>query len=205
VKQADDAVLTEKTMREDLARIRSTVDRIARIVRGLMVFSTGNRTPVRSTASIERIVEHTLDLCRARMTAHRISIAVNRPPGKLDVQCIAVQISQVLLNLLNNAFDAVQDLPERWIRVDVVENLDHIEFSVTDSGHLPHGVAPEEWFRPFFTTKDVGRGTGLGLSVSKGIVENHRGKIWVDASSEHTRIVFRLPKEEVKPLQQQAA
>jgi signal transduction histidine kinase len=104
-----------------------------------------------------------------------------------------VQIAQVLLNLIRNSCDAIERGAEKWIRIAVTRLPDSIEISVSDSGRgIPENVR-EKIFQPFFTTKEVGRGTGLGLSVSKGIVEAHGGTITLDTKSTHTRFVVTLP------------
>ncbi|MHA0111481.1 sensor histidine kinase, partial [Klebsiella pneumoniae] len=79
------------------------------------------------------------------------------------------------MNLLNNAYDAVLNLPERWVRLSVEDKGDCVVFAVTDSGQrIPDAIA-SKIMHPFFTTKGIGQGTGLGLSISRGIVESHGG------------------------------
>jgi len=98
------------------------------------------------------------------------------------------------LNLLNNAVDAVQALPEKWVRLSVFEKGDELEIAITDSGNgIPESLRAKMG-QPFFTTKEVGQGTGLGLSISRGIVEAHGGTLQLDTSCAHTRFVVRLPK-----------
>ena len=108
-----------------------------------------------------------------------------------------MQISQVLINLLNNSFDAVTGLPVRYIRISArpiheAEN-DKVEMSIVDSGPKIPAELSERIFQPFFTTKGVGKGTGLGLSLSKGIIEAHDGTIRLDTASRETRFVITLP------------
>ena len=109
----------------------------------------------------------------------------------MDVR--TVEISQVLLILLNNAFDAVSDLSEKWVRLDVFSNSEIVEFAVVDSGKGIPAAVREKMTQPFFTTKEVGQGTGLGLSIATGIAGAHGGLLSVDTESPHTRIVLRLP------------
>jgi signal transduction histidine kinase len=99
-----------------------------------------------------------------------------------------------LLNLIGNSFDAVQELPEKWIKVNICDLGKEVEISVTDSGlGIPEAIR-EKITQPFFTTKEIGKGTGLGLSISRGIVESHNGRLFVDATCANTRIVVVLPK-----------
>ena len=100
----------------------------------------------------------------------------------------------MLLNLLNNAVDAVQPLPEKWVELKVKNVGKDVEISVTDSGRgIPEKIR-DKLGQPLFTTKVVGQGTGLGLSISRGIVEANGGSLNLDPDCEHTRFVVVLPK-----------
>jgi len=115
--------------------------------------------------------------------------------GDVFVLCREVQIAQVLLNLLLNAFDAVVEDPgEKWVRVEVKTEDGAVMFCVVDSGP---GISPEIKARimePFFTTKPVGKGTGLGLSLSKAFIEEHGGELTVSERENHTCFSFVLPE-----------
>jgi len=89
------------------------------------------------------------------------------------------------------------------VRLEVQVDRGNVEISVTDSGlGIPRAVR-ERVFEPFFTTKDPGCGTGLGLSVSCGIVEAHHGRLFLDESDPHTRFVMRVPLRQTTPAEQQ--
>ncbi len=185
--------LTPEIIYREAHLIGTTAKRIGDIIKGLRAFAReGENDPFESTP-LASIVEDAMVLCRAKFKAREIELRVGKIPD-VSIDCRSVQIGQVLLNLLTNAYDAVQSLPERWISVDAQEAGEYVEISVSDSGR---GVPPEiipKLMQPFFTTKEVGKGTGLGLSISKGIVDNHDGSLELDSSSEHTRFVVRLPK-----------
>lgn len=118
------------------------------------------------------------------------------PSLSLEIECHSIKISQVLLNLLNNAYDAIQNQKEKWIKVEIIERQHEIDLIVTDSGNgIPVSVQ-KRMMQPFFTTKDIGKGTGLGLSISQGIVTSHHGKINIDNASMNTRFVITLPKRQ---------
>lgn len=176
------------------AAIRETAGRIARIVKSLRRISReGTNDRLRSTR-LARILEETLEICRERFKANRVQLRLPEVVPELNVVCREVQISQALLNLLQNAFDAVVDEPgERWVRVDVSPSADSVTISVIDSGP---GIPPEFRSRimePFFTTKEVGKGTGLGLSLSKTIAEEHGGKLEYRDDNGHTNFSLILP------------
>jgi C4-dicarboxylate-specific signal transduction histidine kinase len=174
--------------------IRQVVERIAKTIRGLRSISReGSNDPLTET-SLEQIVNDTIEICGARLRDSGIQLTVAKAPSA-RLQVRGVQISQVLLNLLNNSFDAIQGQVEKWISITFEETETTVRILVTDSGR---GIAPEivdKIMQPFFTTKEVNRGTGLGLSISKSIIEEHQGHLLYDASSPNTRFIVELPKK----------
>ena len=135
-----------------------------------------------------------MPFCMERLRQNSVELRVPPVEKSLRIDCRPTEISQVLLNLLNNAVDAVQPLAEKWVELKVRNAGNEIEISVTDSGAgIPEKIR-DKMGQPFFTTKVVGHGTGLGLSISKGIVEAHGGRLSLDAECEHTRFVVMLPK-----------
>jgi signal transduction histidine kinase len=111
---------------------------------------------------------------------------------KITIRCTA--FSQVLTNLLNNSFDAIEEKSDRWVKVSVSESQQHFVFTVTDSGNgIPIDVA-KRMFEAFYTTKPANKGTGIGLDLVKRIVTQHEGHIWVDHSKQNTTICFSISK-----------
>jgi signal transduction histidine kinase len=173
--------------------IQGTVERIARIVDALRSFARDvEKDPLRAE-SVRAIVKDTIELCAERFREHQIALEVEPIPEDLLVECRNVQISQILLNLLSNAHDAVENQPTRWVRISTdAPAKDEVCIAVTDSGPgIPAPLQPRI-MEPFFTTKEIGKGTGLGLSVSKGIAEAHGGRLAYDAGAPHTRFVLTL-------------
>ena len=186
-----DAVLFAKGM----VKIEETAMRIAKIIKGLRSFAREGSADPFQPAKMADIISDAFEFCRARFLNHEVTLEIDGAISEeLLLECRTVQVGQVLLNLLSNAFDAVQALPERWVKVQVRELTDAVEIAVVDSGKgIPPGIR-DRIMEPFFTTKEVGKGTGLGLSIVRGIVENHRGRIRVDTQSPNTRFVVTLPR-----------
>jgi len=109
------------------------------------------------------------------------------------ISCQRLQISQVLINLLNNAYDGINELQDKWIKIDIRRISDKLQVAVTDSGKGISSDIAERVFEPMFTTKDIGKGTGLGLSISREIVAKHNGLLYVDRECANTRFVLELP------------
>ncbi|WP_422930667.1 PAS domain-containing sensor histidine kinase [Singulisphaera sp. PoT] len=165
-----------------LARTREGVQRVANIVqnlRGLARTSPAKLEPV----SLPDLLESALEMIRGRLRRHNIEV-VTEHVDTPRVTCVGAQISQVILNLLINAVQAVESAsrPEGGsIRFTSRKEGDMIVFSICDNGS---GIDPQSiphLFDPFFTTKSVGEGTGLGLSISHGIVTGHGGRIQVES------------------------
>lgn len=179
-------------IRDYADKIEQTVQRIASIVRGMRTFSRNGENDPTMNSEMRNIINDTLEFCRGNLTRHGIELQVNLAPD-LVLECRPTQISQVILNLINNAQDAVQNYDEKWIRIDAFEANNIITLRVIDSGHgIPRTVA-EKMMQPFFTTKEVGKGTGLGLSISRGIIEDHHGRLYLDETSANTCFVIELP------------
>lgn len=188
--------IDDQKLRSAIHKIHITSQRIAKIIHGLRTFARdGSHDPLES-ADFTQLLQTTLDLCDARLKAMGVEILLPRSPATFSIQCRPTQISQVLLNLINNAVDAVQNLEQKWIRIELTDTEDQIQIGVIDSGS---GILPEtaqKLFEPFFTTKETGKGTGLGLSISRGIIESHDGTLTLDPNCPNTRFVIRLPKLE---------
>jgi C4-dicarboxylate-specific signal transduction histidine kinase len=188
-KQFDPALLQELT-----STIRRTADRIGKIVKGLKSFAREGAEDPFENVGITGVIQDTLELCGDRFKAQGVELRVGAVPADIEISCRPIQISQVVLNLLNNAYDAVESAPTQWVALSVLEVDSMIEISVSDSGGPIPAEVREKIMQPFFTTKVVGKGTGLGLSISKGLVESHGGELFLDEKSPMTRFVVRLPR-----------
>lgn len=174
--------------------ISRTADKIARIIKSLRSFAREGTYDPFEVVPVKQIIEETLEFCRTRFYNHGVEVEVSPIDPDLEIECRLIQIEQVLLNLLNNSFDAIQDLENRWIQISVKEDVDCIEVSVSDSGPgIPEEVA-DQIMLPFFTTKEVGKGTGLGLSISAGIVKSHKGELTLKRGAPNTTFVIKLPR-----------
>lgn len=185
--------LNPTELKIDVDVIVKTVDRIARIVRGLRAVSRSGQSDPFEPAELRDIVEDSVSLCRERFHASGIEFRVREVPA-IQIRCRPTQIAQVMINLLNNAFDAVEVAGgEKWIEIDFSVGSGLVEIHVMDSGH---GVLIEHRDRimtPFFTTKEVGKGTGLGLSISNSIVRDHGGVLEYDTKASSTCFKLGLP------------
>jgi signal transduction histidine kinase len=181
---------------ESMISVEKMANRISSVVKGLRVFSRQGAGEPLTKSDIRDVIEDTITMCSARMRASRISVEVVVPNTPLRVRCRPSEISQLLLNLISNAYDAVHLLADRRIRLVAKQQDGKVEVAVEDSGAGIPVESRERIFHPFFTTKEVGKGVGLGLSISKGLAEAHGGSLYFDANAPLTRFVFELPEEE---------
>jgi signal transduction histidine kinase len=193
LKNIENETVDIDSFKNSLEKINQTADRIAKIVKGLKAFSRNSEKDPMGPMPVKEVLENTIELCRDKFRLGGIKLSVERVP-EVEISCRESQIVQVLLNLLSNAYDAVELLEAKWVNVSVVAKNDKVLISVTDSGKgIPVEVA-ENIMRPFFTTKPVGKGTGLGLSISKEIIRDHKGALYIKKDSEHTCFVVDLPR-----------
>jgi|GEM_PF-1448033 len=185
----------KKMLQNVVSIILRNVERITDIITTLRNLSREGSDDPFTTAPANRIVKEAVDLCRHRFIKSGISLLL---PEKSDIalECRPSQLAQVLINLINNAHDAVEHLEDRWVSVELRESAGEVFFSVTDSGMRPEGEVCDKLFQPFFTTKADGKGVGIGLNISRRIVESHEGIFEIDRSSQNTRFVFRIPKHQ---------
>lgn len=180
-------------LESDLNVLERSIFRISKIVKGLRLFSRNSKDDIKVDVQVASLIQDTFELCQDRYELAECKFSFELLE-QLPVSCRPSEISQVLLNLLNNSCDAIQDLKEKWVSV-VVERTDgNILIKVIDSGYgIPNEVV-EKMMNPFFTTKEVGLGIGLGLSISKGIAEAHGGKLSYTLENGHTCFVLSLPE-----------
>ena len=177
---------------EDLSKIESAALRIAKIVKGLKNFSRSDMIEPKSTAQFLDIMKDTFDLSNEKIAKGGIELRF-REHDNVEIECRSYQIVQVMLNLINNAYDAVLSDKSAWIEISYEVTGTRLIIKVTDSGRgIPEKIA-EKIMQPFYTTKAVGQGTGLGLSISKGLVEDHGGTLSYNPKSPNTQFVLELP------------
>ncbi|MBX7256400.1 MAG: PAS domain S-box protein [Candidatus Hydrogenedentes bacterium] len=183
-------VLTDRPKDRQFAElIRSEAERIARIVQNLLTFSRQDRES-HSPARLLDIVDAVLSLSRKKIAKSHVRLTVDVPEDLPKVKCRSEQMQQVLMNLIINALHALDDkypvadagkVLHITARQHEIDSRPWLRLTVEDHGA---GIAPihmDRLFDPFFTTKSREVGTGLGLSVSDGIVKDHGGRITVES------------------------
>jgi len=182
-------------------RIVETAKRIESIIKSLRHLAReGNTDPI-LPASLQELVEGILELSRERCRMNSIRLTCSPIDPDLRVACREVQIAQAILNLLQNAFDAVvENAGDKWIEISVEVAGNSVVVSVSDSGPGVPSNIRDRIMEPFFTTKPIGKGMGLGLSLAQSIAKQHGGELTLGELEGHTCFSLTLPlRDEGQP------
>tara|TARA_B110001454_G_scaffold218991_1_gene249075 strand:+ start:120429 stop:122369 length:1941 start_codon:yes stop_codon:yes gene_type:complete len=183
---------------KDLPKLISSCEEGARrtrdIVLGLRNFSRIDESQIKEV-DIRETIDTTLNLLQGEIK-NRIEIKKDYEPIPM-IKCFASQLSQVFVNLLSNAIQAISGNGTIWIHVNLIKGKENwVQISIQDSGSGISSENLDKIFDPFFTTKGVGQGTGLGLSITYGIIQKHGGDIQVKSQLDvGTEFIIQLPIE----------
>lgn len=188
---------------ETLSRLIRTITvtghRIEKIVRSMKVMAhQGTKDEPYLATDLGELMGDAIDLCSERFKDHGIKLTVGEYRKSCSIECRGHEIVQVLINLLNNAFDAIEKLPERWVEIEVDESIDAVSIWIIDSGAGINDEVKSKLFEPFFSTKRIQYGTGLGLSISQSIMTRHYGRLNYELRNGNTAFYLHLPKRRVK-------
>jgi PAS domain S-box-containing protein len=187
---AQATTLPSQVVAQACSSIVRTTERAIRVIRGVQALAHEGSHDAMQKTGVRGLIEQAAALMQTRFATHGIALETVVPDGLPMVECREAQIEQVLVNLLNNAFDAIDGDPhsQPWVQVrvsmsdadsgpDAVRGADAVHIDVLDGGP---GVSPENRARlmeTFFTTKPRGAGIGIGLSVSQTIAQDHGGTL----------------------------
>lgn len=175
-----------------LNQILNTSDRIGQTIQGIREFVHGEENIGVREVNLRSLVEDVLAFTGQRMINHGVNLRLYGLEHYIVIGN-KVQLEQVILNLLNNSFDAIEFLPDKWIEMSVKPHSDKIQLFIKDSGSgIPQEVAAHI-MEPFFSTKPVEKGTGLGLSLSSGIIEKLGGSLEYLSTESHTTFKLDIP------------
>ena len=190
-KIVDRKPINETELKAKLSKIDETVFRISKIVKGLRILSRDGSKEEAHDVKLADVLSDTLSICSERFRNHQIVLHVPTN-DHFTVRANFTQLGQVLLNLLNNSFDAILKQNERWIKLETEILGNRIQIRVSDSGEKIPDQIIQKLFLPFYTTKGFGKGTGLGLSISKNLIEDMGGQLYYDSAFPNTSFVIEL-------------
>lgn len=171
--------------------IQKSIRRITKIIHGLRNYSRdGNKDP-KEVINVKKVLMDTLELYSSRAQEEGIDLWLESDEVH-EVEAIHIHLSQIVMNLVQNAFQAVHHAEKKWIRLKSFEDQDEVVIEVSDSGPGIDKSMNEIIFDPFFTTKESAEGSGLGLSTAKKLAEKNGGSLFLDTTSASTKFVLRL-------------
>lgn len=181
----------ESPVKQDLEQVLRATGRARDLVKQILIFSRQTRLQERSPIEIGPVIEDAVKFARATLPA-TVEIRHNLPMCSLTVKADVTQIHQVMLNLCTNAAHAMEqsggtlEIGLEETEIGHIQSVEdglapgpYLRLTVSDTGHGMDSATMERIFDPYFTTKEVGKGTGLGLAVVHGIVKRHEGSISV--------------------------
>ena len=194
-----------KDQKDVLAIARDNIDRLARIISDLLDISkmeAGKMRIRRDLVDITQLVKDVAVSFEAKVKTRDLELSINAPDNKLNIYIDADRIFQVFVNLVGNSLKFTE---KGSIEISVLERKSEIECMVSDTGK---GISKEDLSQVFDKFQQFGReegpgdrGTGLGLPITKGIIEAHRGRISIDSAlGKGTKFMFILPKYDTKTL-----
>lgn len=179
--------------KKNLLRINNEAQRCKRIVKGLLDFAR-QKKPEKKRTAINNLIESTLNLLKTQTIFMNIEVKLDFDKNLPEIDIDPGEIQQVLINIMMNGAEAMEGQGELKIKTELSPEKDFVNIFISDTGP---GIKPEHMkkiFEPFFTTKETKHGVGLGLSISKRILEDHNGTI--EVMSEYGKgatFVLRLP------------
>lgn len=186
----------DEGMKRGLTTIVTQIERITKVMDQLLAFAR-RKTPERRAVDLGEIVEDSLEMFQERIAHSCITVEKAIEANMPAVHADRDQLIQVLINLVMNSLHAMPEGGQ--LKVNLAREGSHICLGVSDTGHGMQEETRSKVFEPFFTTKDFGKGTGLGLTVVKGIVEEHGGTIAVESVVDKgTTFWIRLPLDEAR-------
>lgn len=185
--------IERESMHSGLESIVVTTERIASIIKGLRAFSRDTENDPYALLDFSDVINETLKLSNERLKDFEIKVEVSKGHEPLNVFGNQTQLSQVIMNLLSNAIDAIAENEDKWIKINLESENNLAIIRVIDSGHGIHHETLSKIMNPFFTTKPTGKGVGIGLSISKNIIEKHQGSLDYEFFQGHTSFIIKIP------------
>lgn len=202
--------IKNKDIEASVVNCISTLENMSRLIKNIKKFSHHQ-----ITSEIDYIIDsplslinQTINVCDHFLSKSKVKVIIEENI-KDDFQCslASSEVGQVLLNLIKNAFDHANQQNEdkdKWIKIKSEIINDIIKISISNGGKLLDKSVTENLFHPFFTTKEIGKGTGIGLSLSYKIMDTLKGKIYYDDSDAKINFVLEIPINYERPLSESA-
>lgn len=183
----------DEEIKELLTKIDMSSKKIGKIVHGIKVFIHQDGEAPFAKENLGMIIDDSLTICEHKLKESKVAVHLDQKLNDMEISCNFTQIFQVFVNLLSNSIDALEKVQEKWIEISVNESTkDQVVICFKDGGTGIPVELQSKIFNAFFTTKDRGVGSGLGLSLCKKILEAHGGTLQIDNSNKNTCFLITL-------------
>jgi C4-dicarboxylate-specific signal transduction histidine kinase len=183
----------KKKIEELLQKMHRMMERISIIANALKIYSQENKNSSNERVEISSFIEKIIDSNDKNPAKSGVKISFIKSQTSIFCNINKDQIQQCIINLIDNSIEACQNQAQPHITISLSTLDSYIYINISDNGK---GVSKEiinKIMQPFFTTKEIGTGMGLGLSVALGIARNHNGDLFLDDSNSMTTFVLKLP------------
>jgi C4-dicarboxylate-specific signal transduction histidine kinase len=191
--KTSDRDIIQEEISNDVKKIDITIKRISKIIQGLKNISRDSSNDPYEVIHIQNLFEDLITFTEHRLKLTNVNFSIEGNLLGLKIFCQPIAISQVLINLINNAIDAIENLEKKWIQLKIEKNENSITIKIIDSGNGIDLSIQEKVMTPFFTTKEIGKGTGLGLGICLSIINSHKGKFFLEKNTVNTTFIIELP------------
>ena len=175
--------------------LNRNVARISQIVRSLRDVATSESDEEETNINLHEVVKKALELVARQKKTSDISIEVSKQISGDCVRGREMQLVGAVEQLVLNSIDAVERMADKWIKLEVLLSEGDLAIMVTDSGLGISEDLRHKIMLPFFTTRDIGKGSGVGLNMAKKNVEANGGVLTLDLGCKNTRFVIRFPRQ----------
>lgn len=179
-------------VQKKIEKIKTHALRVSDIVQSLKALSRDTSDDTFTTSDLFEVLNQAVTISKERLKSLEIPLSIECKEN-INVKLKIGEITQVFLNLINNAIDEIKDTSAPWIKITCLESDNYYIINFQDSGTgIPSDIA-DRIFDPFFTTKEAGLGTGLGLGICHDIIASHGGEITYLSDEKNTTFQIRLP------------
>ncbi len=187
--------IKDEEVHDLLSKIEMSSQKISKIVKGIKVYIRQDGQDEQFVnENLGKMLDDALVICENKLKDHMISVTIDPKVNNIVFPCNYTQVFQVFVNLISNSVDAISNLPDKSIEITVQESTDKVVVRFQDSGHGIDTDKQDKIFNAFFTTKERGVGSGLGLSLCRNILAAHGGSLTIDNSSPHTTFLIEFKK-----------
>lgn len=186
-----------ESQQHDVRRLTGVVFQISKIIKNLLAFAGQSEKESFAKVDIRSVLDDCLSLCKEKFKSNAVEVIIDESimHSSFLLKLQQIGISKSIFNLLSNSFDAIVNSDKnKWIKISLRELPHEVQLLIADSGDTISEDVRSKMFEPFYTTKIIGKGMGVGLSAVKGIMEAHEGRLEYLANEPHTTFALCFKK-----------